>query len=119
MKQRRRIYYTEAQKALMWERWEKRESLHAIAPLFDPEHKIDKTVGYACAYAPPVHKKTPALGWGLGSVGSVGQFWASAYALGPSSTTRTGSACRSFSSPNRRTTSLTAWVTISGHGEPR
>ena len=38
MKQRRRIYYTEAQKALMWERWRKGESLHAIARLFDRGH---------------------------------------------------------------------------------
>lgn len=27
MKQRARIYYTEAQKALMWDRWQKSESL--------------------------------------------------------------------------------------------
>ncbi|MFN2243865.1 MAG: IS30 family transposase [Anaerolineae bacterium] len=38
MKQRRRIYYTEAQKALMWDRWEKGESLAAIARLFDRGH---------------------------------------------------------------------------------
>jgi len=35
MKYRRRIYYTEADKALMWERWRQGESLHAIARLFD------------------------------------------------------------------------------------
>jgi hypothetical protein len=38
MKQRRRIYYTEAQKALMWDRWQKGESLAAIARLFDRGH---------------------------------------------------------------------------------
>lgn len=38
MKQRPRIYYTEAQKALMWERWKKGESLHQIAALFDRNH---------------------------------------------------------------------------------
>src|SRR5258708_4488187 len=38
MKQRRRIYYTEAQKALMWERWQKGESLQKIAQLFDRNH---------------------------------------------------------------------------------
>jgi hypothetical protein len=39
MKQRRRIYYAEAQKALMWERWhEGRESLQHIAQLFDRNH---------------------------------------------------------------------------------
>jgi IS30 family transposase len=38
MKQRRRIYYTETQKALMWERWQKGESLQHIAQLFDRNH---------------------------------------------------------------------------------
>lgn len=38
MKQRPRIYYTENQKALMWERWRKGESLQQIAQLFDRNH---------------------------------------------------------------------------------
>ena len=38
MKQRRRIYYTESQKALMWGRWQKGDSLHEIARLFDRHH---------------------------------------------------------------------------------
>lgn len=38
MKQRPRIYYTESQKALMWERWRKGESLQHIAELFDRNH---------------------------------------------------------------------------------
>jgi IS30 family transposase len=38
MKQRARIYYTEVQKALMWERWRKGESLQHIAQLFDRNH---------------------------------------------------------------------------------
>ena len=38
MKQRARIYYTEAQKALMWEHWKKGESLQQIAQLFDRNH---------------------------------------------------------------------------------
>ena len=38
MKQRPRIYYTESQKALMWERWQKGESLQQIAQLFDRNH---------------------------------------------------------------------------------
>ena len=38
MKQRPRIYYTESQKALMWDRWQKGESLNAIARLFDRHH---------------------------------------------------------------------------------
>ena len=38
MKRRMRIQYTEADKALMWERWRRGESLHAIARLFDRYH---------------------------------------------------------------------------------
>ncbi|MGF6798537.1 IS30 family transposase [Paraburkholderia youngii] len=38
MKQRRRIYYSESQKALMWERWRKGESLQHIAQLFNRNH---------------------------------------------------------------------------------
>lgn len=38
MKQRPRIYYTDAQKSLMWERWRKGESLQQIAQLFDRNH---------------------------------------------------------------------------------
>ena len=38
MKQRPRIYYTETQKALMWDRWQKGESLQQIAQLFDRSH---------------------------------------------------------------------------------
>jgi DNA-binding NarL/FixJ family response regulator len=38
MKQRTRIYYSESQKALMWERWRKGDSLQHIAQLFDRNH---------------------------------------------------------------------------------
>ena len=38
MKYRTRIYYTEAQKALMWERWRQGWTLHQIAQLFDRAH---------------------------------------------------------------------------------
>ena len=38
MEHRPRIYYTEAQKAVMWDRWQKGESLHAIARLFGRHH---------------------------------------------------------------------------------
>ena len=38
MKQRRRIYYNEEQTALMWDRWGKGDSMHAIARLFDRGH---------------------------------------------------------------------------------
>ncbi len=38
MKRRPRIHYTEEQRALMWERWQKGESLEKIAQLFDRHH---------------------------------------------------------------------------------
>ena len=38
MKQRPRIYYTENQKALMWDRWRTGDSLQQIAQLFDRNH---------------------------------------------------------------------------------
>jgi len=38
MKQRPRIYYTESQKAVMWDRWKQGDSLQQIAQLFDRNH---------------------------------------------------------------------------------
>ena len=38
MKYKQRIHYTETDKALMWDRWQKGESLHAIAAHFDRHH---------------------------------------------------------------------------------
>jgi hypothetical protein len=52
MKQRPRIYYSASQKALIWERWRKGETLHQIAGLFDRYHSsiqgiLAETGGYA------------------------------------------------------------------------
>jgi len=38
MKYRPRIYYTDAQKSLMWDRWQRGDSLEKIAQLFDRSH---------------------------------------------------------------------------------
>ena len=38
MKYRTRIQYSDTQKAMMWDRWRRGESLHAIAQLFDRNH---------------------------------------------------------------------------------
>ena len=38
MAYRTRIYYTEAQKGQMWDRWQRGETLHEIARLFDRGH---------------------------------------------------------------------------------
>jgi IS30 family transposase len=46
MKQRPRIYYTASQRALIWDRWQKGETLHQIAALFDRYHSsIQQIVG--------------------------------------------------------------------------
>ncbi|MDH6147141.1 hypothetical protein OKW46_001063 [Paraburkholderia sp. WSM4179] len=46
MKQRHRIYYSEKQKALMWERWRKCESLQHIAQLLDCAHSsVQRIIG--------------------------------------------------------------------------
>jgi hypothetical protein len=38
MKQRPKIFYTESDKSLMWDRWQKGESLNSIARLFGRHH---------------------------------------------------------------------------------
>ena len=38
MKRRPRIYYSASQKALMWDRWQRGDTLHQIALLFDRSH---------------------------------------------------------------------------------
>ncbi len=46
MKQRPRRYFTDADKALMWDRWQAGDSLHAIARLFDRGHSsVQRVLG--------------------------------------------------------------------------
>jgi IS30 family transposase len=59
MKYRTRTFYTEADKALMWDRWQKGESLHSIARLFDRHHSsirgiLERTGGIR----PPVRRRS-------------------------------------------------------------
>jgi IS30 family transposase len=63
MKQRPRIYYTESQKALMWERWRKGESLQQIAQLFDRNHSsIQRILAETGGISPaPRHRSILAL----------------------------------------------------------
>ena len=44
MKYRTRTYYTDAQKALMWERWKEGWTLHQIGHLFDRPHTSIQTI---------------------------------------------------------------------------
>lgn len=54
MKQRPRIYYTETQKAQMWDRWQKGESLQQIAQLFDRNHSsVQRILAESGGIRPP------------------------------------------------------------------
>jgi len=54
MKHRTRIYYSEEQKSLMWDRWQKGESLHSIASLFDRGHSaISRILSLTGGIRPP------------------------------------------------------------------
>ena len=62
MRQRPRIYYSETDKALMWDRWQKGNSLHKIADLFNRNHSsiagiLSRTDGY-----PTTTKKAFTIG---------------------------------------------------------
>ena len=63
MKQRRRIYYTDAQKALMWERWRKGDSLKQIAQIFGRNHSsVQKILVQTGGIQPrPRHRSPLAL----------------------------------------------------------
>ncbi len=59
MKRRKRICYSEADKALMWDRWQAGESLHAIARLFDRHHpSIQGVLARTGGIRPPVRKRS-------------------------------------------------------------
>ena len=59
MKQRPRIYYTETDKALMWDRWQKGESLNSIARLFDRNHSaIQGILVRTGGIRPPVRRRS-------------------------------------------------------------
>lgn len=60
MKQRTRIYYSEAQQAQMWDRWQKGESLHAIARLFDRGHSsVSRIISETGGIRPTPRKRSP------------------------------------------------------------
>ncbi len=63
MKQRPRIYYTESQRSLMWDRWQKGDSLQQIAQLFDRHHSAVQgiLVKSGGIRPPPRHRSKLAL----------------------------------------------------------
>ena len=61
MKYRSRIQYTETDKALMWDRWQKGDSLHSIARLFDRSHgSISGILARTGGIRPPERRRSPA-----------------------------------------------------------
>ena len=59
MTYRQRIYYTESQKGLMWDRWQKGDSLHAIARLFDRGHSsVQRILGETGGIRPPQRSRS-------------------------------------------------------------
>ena len=59
MKYRTRIFYTEADKALMWDRWQKGESLNSIARLFDRGHSsIQRILAETGGIRPPKRRRS-------------------------------------------------------------
>jgi len=59
MKYRQRIYYTESQKTLMWDRWQKGDSLHTIAGLFDRGHSsVQRILGETGGIRPAQRRRS-------------------------------------------------------------
>jgi transposase, IS30 family len=59
MKQRPRIYYSDAQKTLMWERWQKGDSLATIAHLFDRGHSsVQRILSETGGIRPPPRSRS-------------------------------------------------------------
>jgi len=61
MKQRPRIYYSDAQKELMWDRWQKGESMNAIGRLFDRGHSSIQRILIEKGGLPPTPRKRSRL----------------------------------------------------------
>jgi len=59
MKQRRRIYYSETDRALMWDRWQQGDTLHAIARLFDRGHSsVRRILSETGGIRPPQRRRS-------------------------------------------------------------
>lgn len=66
MKQRPRIYYSDSQKALMWERWKQGWTLQEIGKLFDRAHSSIRR--------PPVFNNTGLWSPGINLTGCASAF---------------------------------------------
>jgi len=64
MKYPTRIYYTKSDKALMWDRWQKGESLNSIARHFGRSHSsIQGILARSGAIRPPPRKRSARSSW--------------------------------------------------------
>ena len=61
MAYRTRIYYTDAQKAEMWDRWQRGESFHSIARLFDRYHTSVRGIIAATGGIRPPERRRSSL----------------------------------------------------------
>lgn len=60
MRHRTRIYYTDEQKSQMWDRWQRGDSLHEIARLFDRHHSSVREILAAFGgIRPPLRRRSP------------------------------------------------------------
>jgi len=60
MKRRPRIYYSDSQKALMWERWKQGWTLHEIGKLFDRPHtSIHRILAETGGFRPAQRSRAP------------------------------------------------------------
>lgn len=60
MKYRTRTYYTDSQKALMWERWKAGWALHQIGQLFDSHTSIQNSLVKTGGIRPPERRRCAA-----------------------------------------------------------
>ncbi len=60
MKQRPRIYYSDSQKALMWERWKQGWTLQEIGKLFDHAHSSIHRILAETGGIRPLQRSRPA-----------------------------------------------------------
>ena len=65
MKYRTRRFFSKADKVLMWDRWQKGDSLHAIARLFDSSHSA--ITGVLSRYLIPQRQRSKSA-WKFASV---------------------------------------------------
>jgi len=71
MKRRPRIYYTQSQRALMWERWQKGESLEKIAELFDRHHPSIERILAETGGIRPAQRRRSRLALSLAERGEI------------------------------------------------